>query len=257
MYLKTDVLLSCDAFEKFIDVCLKNYSLDPCHYFSSLGLSWDGMLKMTCIKLEKISGIDVYPFLEKRIRGGMSYISKRYSKSTDGNSIMYWDLNNLYGTVMSFDYLPYKSFRFLSEEEIKRFDLSSISENSKIGYILEVDLEYRKKLHDLHNDYPLCPEKVEVKYEMLSKYCKHIVDRYNIKVGGVKKLIPNLNNKVKYVVYYRNLLYYLSLGMKLIKIHRILKVFTDFNTNSNDELIKLSIIVSMTKALKMLERKLM
>ena len=57
---------------------------------------------------------------------------------------------------------------------------------------------------------------------MLSNYCKYIVDQYGIKVGGVKKLIPNLGDKVEYVVYYKHLGYYLSLGMKLVKIHRIL-----------------------------------
>ena len=129
-------------------------------------------------------------------------------------------MNNLYGTVMSFDYLLYGDFKWLSKEEIKRFDLGSVSENSKIGYILEVDLVYPKELHDIHSDYLLCPEKVEVKYEMLSKYCKDIVDGYNIKVGGVRKLIPNLYDKIRYPVHYKNL-YYLSLGIKLKKIHRI------------------------------------
>ena len=102
---------------------------------------------------------------------------------------------------------PYCGFKILSEEEIESFDLDMISENSKIGYILEVDLEYCWKLHDLHNDYPLCPEKTEVGYDMLSKYCKKIVDWYGINVGGVKKLIPNLGDKVKYVVHYKNLKY--------------------------------------------------
>ena len=156
---------------------------------------------------------------------------------------MYWDMNNLYGTVMSFDYLPYEGFRFLSEEEIKVFDLGMIPENSLIGYILEVDLKYCCNLHNLYNDYPLCPEKSEVGYEMLSKYCRGIVDWYGIKVGGVKKLIANLYDKVRYVIHYRNLLYYLSFGMKLIKIHKILsfkqsnwlKVFTDFNTKKRQE----------------------
>ena len=91
-----------------------------------------------------------------------------------------------------------------------------------VAYILEVDLEYCKELHDLHNDYPLCPEKIEVSNDMLSKYCKDIADWYDIKVGVVKKLIPNLGDKVKYVVHYENLKYYLSLGIKLVKIHRIL-----------------------------------
>ena len=64
-YLKKDVLLLADVFEKFINTCLKFYGLDPCHYFSSLGLSWDAMLKMTGVKLEKISDIDKYLFIEK------------------------------------------------------------------------------------------------------------------------------------------------------------------------------------------------
>ena len=125
----------CDVFEKFIDVCLKDYGLDPCHYFSSPGLSWDAMLKMTSIKLEKINNINVHLFLEKGMRGGISYISKRYSKSCDDVNIMYWDANNLYGWAMGSNYLPYEGFKFLSEEEIKRFDLDCISENSKIGMI--------------------------------------------------------------------------------------------------------------------------
>ena len=81
-YLKNkDVLLSADVFEKFISTCLKYYELDPCHYFSSPGLSWDVMLKMTDIESEKISDIDKYLFIEKGTRGGVSYIAKRYAKA--------------------------------------------------------------------------------------------------------------------------------------------------------------------------------
>ena len=84
----------------------------------------------------------------------------------------------------------------------------------------------------------MCPEKIEVSSDMLPKYYKDIADWYGIKVGGVKKLIPSLGDKVKYVVHYKNLQYYLSLGMKLVKIHRILsfkqtnflKKYADFNT---------------------------
>ena len=82
-FLKKDVLLLADVFEKFIDTCLKFYGLDPCHYFSSPGLSWDAMLKMTGVKLEKVSDIDVYLFIEKGLRGGISYISKRYAKANN------------------------------------------------------------------------------------------------------------------------------------------------------------------------------
>ena len=114
----------------------------------------------------------------------------------------------------------------------------SIIEKSLIGYLLEVDLEHPDELHKLHNDYPLAPEKLAVSGDMLSKYCKEIADKYEIKVGDVKILIPNLGNKTSYVVHYRNLELYLSLGMKLTKIHRALKFkqsdwmkkYIDFNT---------------------------
>ena len=117
-------------------------------------------------------------------------------------------------------------------------DLGLITANCKIGYILEVDLEYCWKLHD-----PLCPEEIELTNEMLSNCCKQVVDCYDIKIGGIKKLIPNLFDKVRYVIHYKNLIYYLSLGMKLVKIHRILrfkqsnwlKVFTDFTTKKRQE----------------------
>ena len=131
----------------------------------------------------------------------------------------------------------------MPQKETDNFDPNSISENSPIVYILEVDLEYCKELHDLHSDYPLCPEKIEVSSDMLSKYCKDIADWYGIKVGLVKKLIRNLKDKVKYIVHYKNLQYYLSLGMKLVKIHRILsfkqsdwlRKYVDFNTKKRPE----------------------
>ena len=107
-YLKKDVLLLADVFEKFIDTCLKFYGLDPCHYFSSPGLSWDAMLKMTGMRLEKIVDIDMYLFIEKGLRGGISYIAMRYAKTSNkymkdydptkpSKYISYLDMNNLYG----------------------------------------------------------------------------------------------------------------------------------------------------------------
>ena len=122
-YLIKDVLLLVDVFEKFIGTCFKYYGLDPCHYFSSLGLSWDAMLKMTDIKLEKISDTDKYLFIEKGLRGGISYIAKRYAKANNkymndydpkkpSTFISYLDMNNLYGWEMS-EYLPYEWFKWL------------------------------------------------------------------------------------------------------------------------------------------------
>ena len=83
LYLKTDVLLLADVYEKFIKTCLSYYGLDPCHYFSYPGLSWDAMLKMTKVKLEFISDIDMHLFIEKGMRGGISYNAKRHSKANN------------------------------------------------------------------------------------------------------------------------------------------------------------------------------
>ena len=99
LYLKENVLLLADVFEKFIATYLKYYGFDPCHYFSSPGLSWHTMLKMTSIKLEKISDIDKHLFIEKRLRGRISYITKRYDKA-----------NNKYMN----DYDPKKPSAFIS-----------------------------------------------------------------------------------------------------------------------------------------------
>ena len=108
-------------------------------------------------------------------------------------TIIYWDANNLYGWAMK-RYLPHSGFNWLCEKEINSFCLDSISENSSVGYILEVDLEYLSELHDSHNDYPLAPEKLEISSDMLSKYCSDIANKYGIKVGGIKKLVPNLRD---------------------------------------------------------------
>ena len=134
--------------------------------------------------------------------------------------------------------LPYGGFDWLTKKETNKLHLDSISENSSTGYFLEVNLEYPSALHDSHNDYPLAPEKLEISFDMLSRYCSDIAKKYGTKVGGVKKLVPNLRNKSKYVVHYKNLQLYLSLGMKLSKIHGVLKFkqsdwlkeYIDFNT---------------------------
>ena len=134
---------------------------------------------MTGIELELISDIDKHLFIEKGVRGGISYIAKRYSKvnnkymtdydsSEESKFIVYLDANNLYGLGRS-QHLPYGRFKWLSQKKkFDKFDVNSIAENSSDPYILEVDLEYPDELHELHNDYPLAPENLEISDNMLS-----------------------------------------------------------------------------------------
>ena len=227
LYLKSDILLLTDVFERFRKTCLEFYKLDPCHYFTSPGLSWDAMLKMTNIKLELISDVDMFLFIEKGLCSGINYIANRhgeannkymkeYDEKAPSKYIMYLDANNLYGWAMS-QYLPTGGFRWMTQKQIDKIDLAKYKEDSEKGLIMEVDLEYPEELHNLHNDYPCYPS------TMLSKYCKNISDKYKISTGLVHKLIPTLSNKKNYVLHYRNLQLYLSLGLKIDKIHRVLE----------------------------------
>ena len=190
--------LSRPLFEKrciIINWCFSKVCwLDPCHYFSSPRLSWDAMLKMAGMRLEKIVDTDMYLFIEKGLRGWISYIAKRYVKANNkymksydpkkpSKFITYLDVNNLYGWVMS-SHCPYGGFKCL--KIVDSFDVNWISEKSPIGYILEVDLEYPYELNLLHNDYLLAPEKLAISYDMLSDYCKKIADEHGIKVGDIK-----------------------------------------------------------------------
>ena len=231
LYLTSDILLLADVFENFRKTCLEYYKLDPCHYFTSPGLSWDAMLKMTNIKLELITDVDMFLFIEKGMRGGISYIANRYGKANNkymkeydekatSKYIMYLDANNLYGWAMS-KYLPTGGFEWLYDLNIN--DITKYKEDSNKGLILEVDLEYPKELHDAHNDYPIAAEKIKVTRNMVSDYSRKIAEKYKISSGLVHKLIPSLRNKEKYVLHYRNLQLYLDLGLKLTKIHRALE----------------------------------
>ena len=231
LYNITDVLLLADVFENFRDLCLKIYKLDPVYYFTAPGLAWDACLKMTDIQLELLSDVNILLMFEKGIRGGISIISNRYGeannkymkdydKNKDSKYLMYLDANNLYGCAMS-EKLPTHGFKWLTSGEMNNlFNNQIVQEWERIPCILEVDLKYPENLHDLHNDYPLCPERVE---------CKN----------KVEKLIPNLRDKKNYVIHYKNLMQCISLGIELTKIHRgirfvesdFMKLYIDTNTN--------------------------
>ncbi|XP_022783261.1 uncharacterized protein LOC111324042 [Stylophora pistillata] len=222
LYNRSDVLLLCDVFENFRKVCKENYDLDPCWYYTAPGLAWDACLKMTEAKLELLSDVNMLHMFENGIRGGISMISTRHSKANNkymgemfdksepSNFITYLDANNLYGWAMSKS-LPTHGFEWVDEKDFEDW--------KNFPCILEVDLlPVKEELHDFFNDYPLAAE--------------------NLLVGKVKKLVCTLNGKKKYIIHHEALKLYMSLGIEIGKIHRIIrfkespwmKKYIDLNT---------------------------
>ena len=244
LYLLTDVLLLADVFESFRNTCIRHYQLDPANYITLPGLAWDAALKMSCITLDLFNNqqLDMYLKVEKHIRGGISMISHKYSKannkymkdhdtSTQSKYITYVDANNLYGWSMC-QPLPVNDYKYENISNYSVEDILKLDDNGDRGYFFEVDLEYPKELHNSHNDYPLAPEKKLVTKEMMSVKTRSIMNYNNDKEykkrvfpidiskgDKVEKLICDLTDKNKYGIHYRTLKLYLTLGMKLKKIH--------------------------------------
>lgn len=235
LYLRGDVLLLTDIFEEFRKTAMTYYGLDPCHYLSLPNFAWDAMLKMTEVKLDQLTDINMYQMIEKGLRGGISMIThrhaqannkymKNYNESKSSSYITYLDANNLYGLAMS-KFLPETDFEFVEHSLLDKTYKKVINapEDNDIGWILEVDLEYPQELHDDHNEYPLAPEKMVITNKMLSPYAQSLKNEMNLTDVKVEKLVPNLYNKSKYVVHYQNLQYYINKGIKVTNIHRIIQ----------------------------------
>ena len=247
LYLKTDVLLLADVFDNFRETCYKHYGLDAAHYLTAPGLSWDAMLKKTRVQVELFSegNIDMLLFVEKGMRGGVSVITHRhatannpymksYNEKLDTSYLMYLDANNLYGWAMS-QPLPHQNYKWVNPDDFNKENIMSIGENDATGYLFEVDLKYPSELHDLHNDYPFCPEQ---KISEPSKLMRELKKSLDLKPAKVPKLTQNLNDKKSYVLHYRNLQQAINNGLVLEKVHRVLsfeqsewlKEYIDFNT---------------------------
>ena len=200
---------------------------------------------MTNVELELITDPDMYLFVEEGLRGSISMISNRYSRANnpyvlgydpeeDRSYIIHLDANKLYGWAMS-QPLPTGEFNWLTKEEITDFNVEAVPDDGEEGYILEVDFEYPA---DLHNDYPLAPERMKVSRDMLSPYCQQLADDLSLSSNAPPKLVPNLQSKSHYVLHNRNLKLYIALGMKLKKVHRVLtfkqskwlNTYIEFNT---------------------------
>ena len=202
LYVQSDALLLADVFNNFRDMCIKEYELDPAHFLSLPGLACQACLKKTNIELELLTDYDMLLMVEEGIRGGICHSIHRYAEpnkkymknyniNEESSYIQYLDANNLYGWAM----LPVNGFKWLNSNKINEEFIKNYYENDKKGYILEVDVKYPKKLHDLHSDLPFLSERMEI--------------------NKCKKLVCNLYDKKNYVVHIKSLKQALNHGLKL------------------------------------------
>ena len=230
LYLKTDTLLLSNDFEAFRNTCLQHYKLGPAHFYTSPGLDWQASLKKMGVRLELLTDPDMLLMFEHGIRGGITQAVHRYAKANNkymsekfhpeekSSFLQYLDANNQYGWAMS-QPLPTGGFKWV--DDVSKFtpdEIGRLAKHGSKGYLFEVDVKYRKELHDLHNDLPFMCEK--------------------LKINKVEKLVPDLYDMKNYVIHIRALDQALKHGLVLEKVHRViefnqsawLKPYIDFNT---------------------------
>ncbi|XP_003243221.1 uncharacterized protein LOC100569006 [Acyrthosiphon pisum] len=216
LYLKVDVLLSADVFENFRDICMATYHLDPAHYYTSPGFSFDCMLHFTKVQLELLIDFEKVLFLESGTRGGLVQASKRHARANNpetpgynaeepNTSLIYLDANNLYGYAMC-QYMPIGDFVWYSgNPEVALAQLEWMRATDDIGRFYEVDIIYSQDLHDVQNDLPFLPHS-------------------SIPHGStVRKLMATFQRKEHYVVHYMNLKQAMAHGVVVEKTHRVLE----------------------------------
>ena len=238
LYLKTDVILLADVFEKFIKVSIKEFGINPLYSVSLPGYTWQCGLKYTNVKLDTFQGKDMILLLENNIRGGISSVmGDRYVKSDDHKKILYIDANNLYGYAMS-QSLTYQDLKFDSSIDIET--ILSTPHDSEIGYFVEVDLKYPDEIKYKTKNFPFCPEN---KFSPTDNFTDYMGLNKPESYVKCKKLICDWTDKQKYLVPYRLLKFYVKHGMEITKVHEVilfkqkkwLEKYIDYNTQKRNK----------------------
>ena len=238
LYLKTDVILLADVFEKFIKVSVKEFGINPLYSVSLPGYTWQCGLKYTDVKLDTLQDKNMILLIENNIRGGISSVmGNRYVKSDDHKKILYIDANNLYGYAMS-QSLPYQDLKFDPSTDIET--ILSTPDDSEIGYFVEVDLKYPDEIKDKTKNFLFCPENKFSPTDNFTDYMNLNKPESYVKC---KKLICDWSDKQKYLVHYRLLKFYVKHGMEITKVHEVisfkqscwLEKYIDYNTQKRNK----------------------
>lgn len=259
-YLELDVCLLADVFEEFRRMSLRQDGLDPVHFVSLPGLSFMSAFKMTNETIHLLRDRFMYNLFERGIRGGLTFINTHHAReqifkvgdTTQKQLLMYIDQNNLYGSAMC-EHLPHSNFHLLTEHEVETFfphqqNILNLNTEGDEGFYFEVDMSYPPEIHDRTSDFPLAPEGGQVTEDMLSSYMQQLhqqlmTARYPNAANFTKfkssyKLLLTQFDKKNYCIHFKLLQYFLNKGMKVTKIHnvirftqkRFLKPYIEFNS---------------------------
>ena len=238
-------------------LCLKNYDLDPTYFVSTPSLAFEAKLKITKVKIELLTDIDMILMTEKAIRGGLTQVVKKhaiannkylptYDKTKKSVFLQYLDANNLYGYTMNQE-LPLDGYKWadvsiITDDFVKNYDV-----NGDKGYLLEVDVEYPIEMRTAHQDLPFLPERKvksskrydNYEFDEITRAHRKVYKTFNINPEPSNKLIAAVKDKNKYVLHISTLKQSLCHGLRLSKVYRViefnqsawLKPYIDMNTN--------------------------
>ena len=236
LYLKSDVILLADVFEKFIKISVEEYGINPLYCVSLPGYTWNCGMKHTDIKLQTLQDKDMILLLENNIRGGISSVMRdRYIKSDENQKILDIDANNLYGHSMS-QPIPYDEIKFNQNVELE--DILNTPDDRDIGYFVEVDLIYPDNIKERTKNFPFA----QINPDNFNDYMKEIKSDTYVQTS---KLICDWSDKKNYLTHYRMLKFYVRHGMIVDKVHDIisfkqsrrLEKYIIFNTQKRSQAV--------------------
>ena len=240
-YLHLDIYLLTDVFERFRCVSLQEDGLDPVHFVSLPGLSYQSCFKRSGEKIDLLQDIDMIRLFERGIRGGLTFVNKHQvqaripelNNNQDGNiHLAYIDQNNLYGSSLCRP-LPHSEFTWLEQSELERFsdpsEILDLDDEADYGYLFEVDLKYPSELHASTSDFPLAPEKAYIEQDMFSPYMTNMYAEMceargsNGNYRPYQKLLLTQYDRSHYVCHYSILKFYLRMGMQLERVRSAIR----------------------------------
>ena len=228
LYCKLDTLLLAEVVFSYREFIWDEFNLAIENYLSTPQIALDACLKSTKKRIGLMHRPEMISLIERNLRGGVSFVNTRHVKlkDTDKETILYCDANNLYGFAQKL-LLPEGQFEQMQYRDFIKINWSLQSDDQPIGYIIEADLVFPESCHDLLDELPLAPDHVKVTFDKMSPFSQTI--HTNIKGPGAaqrfcqEKLVTSLEPKRRYCLHYLTLQFYLTLGVKLLKVHSVIR----------------------------------